>query len=222
MTMASPSDTATENQSGSDVRAAADNLKDRVSNLADRAGDVAGQVREQATAAASDLVQPMTDRARELAEEQKRVGADRLGGVARAVHQAAEKLEEDLPPEATQYVHQAADSIERVSSAIRDRSVADLVDDLNDFARRQPVAFFGGAILAGFVLSRFLKSSAQPSYPRQSSRGGHRAQGGEYTGEFGNGPYEPGTTGGTMYGVPGGGTSTGGVNPGMTGPGMRK
>lgn len=217
--MASPIDTVTEGQSGSDTRTAADNIKDRVADLADRAGDVTSQVRDQATTAASDFVRPVTDKARELAEEQKQAGAERLGGVARAVHQAADQLEKDLPPEAAQYVHQAADGIERVSSAIRDRSIGDLVDDLNDFARRQPVAFFGGAILAGFVLSRFLKSSAQS--PSSGGRpGSDRARG--YTGEFGNGPYEPGTTGGTMYGVASSGTSTGGVNPGMTGPNLPK
>jgi hypothetical protein len=219
--MASPTDTVSESQSGSEIRGAAENLKDRAADIADRAGDVASQMRDHATAAASDLVEPMKDRARELAEEQKRAGADRLGGVARAVHQAADQLGNELPPEATQYVHQAAEGIERVSSAIRDRSVGDLFDDLNDFARQQPVAFFGGAVLAGFVLSRFLKSSAQ-STRSAAARSARTSSRGEYTGEFGNGPYEPGTTGGTMYGVPSGGTSTGGVNPGMTGPNMPK
>jgi hypothetical protein len=37
------------------------------------------------------------------------------------------------------------------------------VRSLNNFARSQPAAFFGGAVLAGFALSRFFKSSAEPS-----------------------------------------------------------
>ncbi|HEX9464749.1 MAG TPA: hypothetical protein VGB82_19280 [Alphaproteobacteria bacterium] len=217
--MASPTDTATsEHQSGSDLGAATENLRERVSTLADRASEVAGQVRDQAAAAASDLARPMKERARDLAEEQKQAGADRLGGVARAVHQAADQLDKDLPPEASRYVHQAAAGIERVSSAIRERSVGELIDEVSDFARRQPVAFFGGAVLAGFVLSRFLKSSAETG-PRGGSSSGAR---GGYTGEFGAAPYEPGATGGTMYGVPSGGTPTGGVNPGAAGPSMPK
>lgn len=217
--MDSPSDTpTTEHPSGSDIGAAAENLKERVSTLADRASEVAGQVRDQAAAAVSDVAQPMKERARELAEEQKQAGADRLGGVARAVHHAADQLDKDLPPEASRYVHKAAEGIERVSSAMRERSVGELLDDLNDFARRQPAAFFGGAVLAGFVLTRFLKSSAETGARGGSSTG---ARGG-YSGEFGAGPYEPGTTGGTMYGAPSAGTSTGGVNPGATGPNMPK
>lgn len=126
-----------------------------------KAGDVANEVRNQAAAAASDFVQPMKERAREIGEEQKRAGADRLGDMARAVHQAADQLQPELPPQARTYIHQAADGLEHVSSAIRDRSIGDLLQTLGDFAHRQPVAFLGGSVLAGFVLSRFLKSSAE-------------------------------------------------------------
>jgi hypothetical protein len=49
------------------------------------------------------------------------------------------------------------------ASSLRERSIDDLVRSLNNFARNQPAAFFGGAVLAGFALSRFLKSSAESS-----------------------------------------------------------
>jgi hypothetical protein len=36
------------------------------------------------------------------------------------------------------------------------------MDGVGKFAHTQPVAFFGGAVLAGLVLARFLKSSTEP------------------------------------------------------------
>jgi len=207
--MTSPGDTATETPASSDISAAAEEFKQRVGSMADRAGEVAQRAREQAAAAASDLVQPMKEKARAIAEEQKQAGAERLDGMARAIHQAADRLEQDLPPQAGTYIHQAAEGIEQVSSAIRDRSVGDLLGMVESFARRQPAAFFGGAVLTGFVLSRFLKSSAE-SRPPGTSAGGAPAS------------YEPARVGGAMYGVPAGESSSAGVNPGMTGPTMPK
>lgn len=155
---------------------------------------------------AAQAVEPAKEKMRHLAEEQKAAGADRLDAVARAVHETADRLGPELPPRTAGYIHEAAGGLERASAAIRERSIDDLVRVAGDFARRQPAAFFGGAVLAGFALSRFLKSSAgSTADAERNSRP--------------ESPYDPGATGGTAYGIPQSGTSTGGVNPGMTGPG---
>ena len=105
--------------------------------------------------------------ARKLAEQQKQAGADQIGGVARAVQGAAREIEQKMP-QAAGFIHDAAMRLEGAAASLRERSVDDLVRSLNDFARTQPAVFFGGAVLAGFALSRFLKSSAEPSNERQS------------------------------------------------------
>ena len=102
------------------------------------------------------------DRARGVAEQQKQAGADQIGGVARAVHGAAREIEQKMP-QAAGFIHDAAARLEGAANSLRERSVDDLVRSLNNFARSQPATFFGGAVLAGFALSRFLKSSAEPS-----------------------------------------------------------
>jgi hypothetical protein len=58
------------------------------------------------------------------------------------------------------YVHDAAVRLEDAAKTLRQRNVDDLVGEISRFARAQPVLFFGGAMLAGFALTRFLKSSA--------------------------------------------------------------
>ena len=102
------------------------------------------------------------DRARGVAEQQKQAGADQIGGVARAIYGAAHEIEQEMP-HAAGFVHDAAARLEGAANSLRERSVDDLVRSLNNFARSQPATFFGGAVLAGFALSRFLKSSAEPS-----------------------------------------------------------
>jgi hypothetical protein len=44
-----------------------------------------------------------------------------------------------------------------------------VIGQVEDFARRQPVAFIGGAALLGFLASRFLKSSTERRHPSYSS-----------------------------------------------------
>src|SRR5262249_2831856 len=98
--------------------------------------------------------------ARRVADQQKGAGADRLDEVAGAVHGAARTLEAGMPQMAN-YVHGAAAQLEDAAQALRHRNIDELIDEIGSFARAQPVVFFGGAMLAGFVLTRFLKSSGR-------------------------------------------------------------
>jgi hypothetical protein len=130
-------------------------------------GSAGGKWKRQASSAAEDAKTALDatsatvkDRARKVAEQQKRAGADQIGGVARAIHGAAHEIEQELP-QAAGFVHDAATKLEGAAASLRDRSVDDLIGTLNNFARSQPAVFFGGAVLAGFALSRFLKSSAE-------------------------------------------------------------
>jgi hypothetical protein len=106
------------------------------------------------------------DKFGETADEAKSKGTEQISGVGRAVHGAADELGRELP-QAAGYIHAMADKLEGASSALREHSVEDLVSSFNGFARRQPAAAFAGSVLAGFALSRFLKSSASSSEDRQ-------------------------------------------------------
>jgi ABC-type transporter Mla subunit MlaD len=108
----------------------------------------------------ADAAETAKAHARRIAHQQKDVGADRLGEVAGAVHGAARTLEAGMPQVAN-YVHEAAAQLEDVAKTLRHRSVDDLIGEIGSFARAQPAIFFGGAMLAGFALTRFLKSTGQ-------------------------------------------------------------
>ena len=58
------------------------------------------------------------------------------------------------------YVDLAGDQMRRLAGHIRERGVADMLDDVHAFARRRPALFIGSAFLVGLGVARFLKSSA--------------------------------------------------------------
>ena len=141
---------------------AAERIAEDIASLGGRAKSNIGEAAETAKA-----------RARRVAQRQKDVGADRLRDVAGAVHGAARELETGMP-EVASYVHGAAGRLEDVANTLRHQSVDDLMERIGSFARAQPAIFFGGALLAGFALTRFLKSSGHRAGPgwRQAEEGG--------------------------------------------------
>jgi len=114
----------------------------------------------QETSKSADMVRNVKDTARRMADQQKESGAERIGGVAGAIHSAADELQQKKMPVAASYVHDAADRIDNAAARLRDQSLDDLLATINGFARDQPVVFFGGALVAGFALSRFIKSAS--------------------------------------------------------------
>jgi hypothetical protein len=125
-----------------------------------RSGDDGSAADMQHTAA--EAADAMKDRTRDMADELKGKSSDQLAGVSRAVHDAADRLGQEMP-QAAGYIHSAADRFDSASTTLRERSIEDLISSFSSFARRQPAAAFAGSVLAGFALSRFLKSSSPPT-----------------------------------------------------------
>ena len=98
--------------------------------------------------------------------------------IADAVDRAGGELDREIPF-VGDYVHRAADELETVGRAVRQRDVDELVGVAQDFARRQPAIFAGVVGLAGFAAVRFVMASAQRS---ASGSGGQRSFG-SYRGE---------------------------------------
>jgi hypothetical protein len=118
----------------------------------------ASDLGHEAQDALRDAGNTIKDQARQAAEDAKAAGSAQIAGVSRAVHKAADELSRELP-QAAGFIHAAAEKLDEASSALRSRSVEDLMSGVNAFARRQPAAAFAGSVLAGFALARFFKSS---------------------------------------------------------------
>ena len=134
----------------------------------------------QATAKARETGEHIRHEAQRLTDEAKAKGSSMLreqqhffsaqiGSLAEALHQTAEHLAGQEKSGLAHYTDQAAAGLERFSHSLRDRDFNTVVGQVEDFARRQPIAFIGGAALLGFLASRFLKSSAEHRHPSYSS-----------------------------------------------------
>ena len=125
-----------------------ESIKDDISTLA-----------QTAKTKLADAAQPAKEKAIELAAKEKDAGAGQIKTVAKAVHGAASQLESDMPQIAG-YIHDAGQRLEQVADDLRQGKVEDLMTQFGDYARNQPAMVFGGAVLAGFALTRFVKSAA--------------------------------------------------------------
>jgi len=131
--------------------------------------DAAGSVAEKAKAAVGDVGENLTGAASKFADSQKASGTKIIQNVSEAAQAGAEKLEAQSPMMAG-YVRDASQQLDRFADDFQNRSIGDLMQDVSNFARRQPAIFIAGSVLAGFVLTRFLKSSS-PEDGRQHFAG---------------------------------------------------
>jgi hypothetical protein len=138
------------------AKAATDNFSAEASSLANEAKAAVNDLGDRAKQGVLDAA----DHVRGLAEEQKAAGADRFKGYAGSINRAADSLDEEMPMVAN-FARKAAGEIEHLADAVKDRDLADLVGVVHDYARRQPAVFLGATALAGFVVARFLSTSAQ-------------------------------------------------------------
>lgn len=108
---------------------------------------------------------------REVADEQRSRAAGALGGVAGALHKAAGDMTTENEVMG-RYTHMAAERLDQVADYLRSTDWEDVLNGAEDMARRQPYWFVGGAMAAGFLLARMVKSAgvAQQRYGATSAR----------------------------------------------------
>jgi hypothetical protein len=77
-------------------------------------------------------------------------------------HSGRQMREQDAGP-MSQVPDKAADQIDKLSEYLSSKSVDELVADVEEFGRQNPVLFVGGAFAVGVLAARFLKSAPQPA-----------------------------------------------------------
>lgn len=150
-----PVSTDGDRTTGSITQAATRDLAD----LGDEVKQQASAIGEEAKAQLGEMAHDMADKARGMAAEQKEMVAGHLSGVASALDRVATELETDGEPIA-RYARMVADGADRMTSAVADHDVDELLEMAQEFGRRQPAAFLGAAALLGFAASRFVMASA--------------------------------------------------------------
>jgi hypothetical protein len=158
--------TANGGQDGTDASAA----------VATAATEAKDQIQEQVGGLSEQLRQRVND---EIAAQTERA-ADTLDTVALLLHQAGEHATKDDKATLAEYADKASGQVSQWSEKLRDQDAAHLLEETKQFARRQPLLFFGGTLAAGFVGARFFRSSA--SQAEQTTDGASRTDGNDATG----------------------------------------
>src|SRR5271154_6449239 len=160
-------------QSAADqVLAASREMQSAATDLANSSAEALKGHASEFIDAAKDVASHAADRLQEKVAEQKGQGADYVNNLANTMRRAAKEFDPDLPFAGT-YMRKVAAQVENAADALRTGNLNDLVEGAQSFARKQPAAFLGLAVLAGFGAVRFLKSSplASGSSDGPGSRG---------------------------------------------------
>jgi hypothetical protein len=147
------------------------------------------QTAQQVQQTASQAVDTARQQATSVAAGRKDQTAQSLSSVAQALRQSGQQLQDQGQGPAGQVMDRAADSVERFSGYLQSRTINDIIAEVENVARRQPVAFVGGALAIGFALSRFLKSSPPSSGGQAGQYGSYSRYYGGYEGGYGSTRY---------------------------------
>jgi hypothetical protein len=178
-----------KNQDKGTAKDMKDQISDAGAEMKQRAGDAfrasADLARDkfgEAADAAKGVADGTMDQIQSQAREQQRSGADFVERLASNIREAGRAFESDVPF-AARGIGSAADYVEDAAHKIREGSFRDLVESATDFAKRQPAAFLGISVLAGFAAVRFLKASGgEPSSQGQRNTTGSTSGGGQTSG----------------------------------------
>src|SRR5437899_1177205 len=85
----------------------------------------------------AEFVDAARTSAESLLREQKQQVADRVSGVAEALHGAARSLDQAQNRVIARHIHQAGDHVKNLTRNLQERRWNELIADTEEFARRQ-------------------------------------------------------------------------------------
>jgi ElaB/YqjD/DUF883 family membrane-anchored ribosome-binding protein len=151
--------------------ASSNNQNQQANGSGESLGTAAAEAGEQVQQQVGNLTEQVRQQANTQLMSQKEKAVETLDTVALLLHQAGEHAHQQDKAMLADYVDKAADQVGQWSETLRDRELTDIVDETKEFARRQPMLFVGGALAAGFLGARFLRSSSQPQVQDQGQTG---------------------------------------------------
>lgn len=130
---------------------------------------------QQAKQTTNEVVNQVQQQANSQINRQKESAASELSTVVNAVRRFGETLNNEgegpIARFAAQYGDKAADSLDRVARYLREQDPKRLLNDVQNFGRRQPALLIGGAFLLGFAGARIIKSSMDAASSSMNTSG---------------------------------------------------
>lgn len=134
-------------------------VKRQAEDAAREANQQAKQAAEELKQKGAEIAEDVKQKADDTLREQRQRAAGQVGGVAGALRDTAGRLDDEQQWMAGG-IRRAADALDGVAERLRDEDLNGAVRRLADYTRREPAVVLGTAAVAGFLLARFMKSSA--------------------------------------------------------------
>lgn len=135
-------------------------LSREVRGKAHEAVGTASSALQEARDEASKQAQGVVKQVEAVAEEQKTSLSSMLSDIAAAVQSAGEQLNTRQQANAAGFASSIGQGLSRMADTLKRQRPGDIMSDVQQFARANPTAFIGGAVLVGVALARFAKASA--------------------------------------------------------------
>jgi hypothetical protein len=127
-------------------------------------GSSAEQAKEKAKEQAQQAAGQAKSTLRTQVDQRSTQAGERVGGAASDARSVAEQLRQQGKDQPAKLAEQAADRAERVGDYLKQSDADRILQDVEDFGRRQPWAVIAGGVALGLVASRFLKASSTRRY----------------------------------------------------------
>ncbi|QXI65789.1 hypothetical protein CP157_03581 (plasmid) [Paracoccus marcusii] len=118
-------------------------------------------IKSEATEQASRLAGSVKDEAKRYEKDLRSGIAERAESVAAGLRKAGSEIDPDSSI-ATMF-DRAAESVSSIADSLNETDPREMIDEVRNFARRQPGAFLGLSALAGFAAARFLRAGSTTS-----------------------------------------------------------
>jgi hypothetical protein len=173
------------------LQKAGEDVTQRASDAYNATADVAREKLDELSSAARETAAQTAEKMKDQIGARQHAGADYARRFAGNIREAAKSFEHDTPI-AARTIEMTAGYIEDAADKMRNGSLTDLMDGMTSFARRQPAAFLGLSVLAGFSAVRFLKASAAAGSASQHGGGSQSyREGGTYGSSLPGGVRRP-------------------------------
>lgn len=125
-------------------------------------------IRKQAEQTGEELRDAAYQHTEGLLERQKAAAAEQAEKVTTVLNKMADEFQRQEQPYFSGCVSELAKCSDSFTRNLKERDLSSLVQQTRDYGRQHPGFFLGGAVAAGFMLSRFLRSSSEgEGEPRQ-------------------------------------------------------
>jgi hypothetical protein len=119
---------------------------------------------EQGQEKAQEAVGKAEGTLREQLDQRSSQAGEKVAGTAQDLRSVSEELRKQGKDTPASLAEKAAERTERIGSYLRESSGDRMLEDIEDFGRRQPLAVLAGGLAVGLVAARFLKASSESRY----------------------------------------------------------